>query len=82
MENDQSKKQQIVSFASSENATGAIELMKSCRTQLTTVLADSEFRTLVNALTLEIEANIIQRVVIMIDKIRKGEITINDISTT
>jgi hypothetical protein len=67
---DQTEKQKIITFATSENATGAIELMKKCRTQLTTVLDESEFKTLVNALTLEIEANLIQRLVVTIDRIR------------
>ena len=70
---DQNTKQKIIIFANSENAPGAIELMKSCRTQLTSVIADDEFRTLVNALTLEVEANLIQRVVIAIDNIRTGK---------
>jgi len=67
---EQTAKQKMIAFATSENATGAIELMKKCRTQLTTVLDESEFKTLVNALTLEIEANLIQRLVVTIDRIR------------
>lgn len=73
MEPDQSVKQKITSFATSDQAGGAIELLKSCRTQLTTVLADTEFQTLVNALTLEIESSLIQRVVIAIENIRSGD---------
>jgi len=73
MEPDQSLKQKMISFATSEYAPGAIELLKKCRTQLTTVLSDTEFSTIVNALTLEIEANLIQRLVVAIDKIRNGE---------
>lgn len=72
MEN-QTEKQKMISFATSEHAPGAIELLKKCRTQLTTIMSDSEFQTLVNALTLEIEANLIQRLVIAIDKVRNGE---------
>jgi hypothetical protein len=67
---DQTERQKIITFATSENASGAIELMKKCRTQLTTVLADDQFKTLVNALTLEIETNLIQRVVVAIDRVR------------
>jgi hypothetical protein len=70
---DQTEKQKIITFATSENAPGAIELMKKCRTQLMSVIADDEFKTLVNALTLEVESNLIQRVVIAIDRIRNGE---------
>lgn len=72
MEN-QTAKQQMVTFATSEHCTGAIELLKTCRTQLTTVLADDEFKTLINALTLELEANLIQRFVIAVDNIRTGK---------
>ena len=70
----------MISFATSEFAPGAIELMKRCRTQLSTVMADTEFQTLVNALTLEIEAGLIQRLVIAIDKVRNGETTLDETS--
>ena len=73
MEPDQNTKQQMVIFANSENATGAIELMKAQRTQLMSVIADTEFKTLVNALTLEIESSLIQRFIIAIDNIRTGK---------
>ena len=66
-------KEKIVVFANSENTSGAIELMKECRTQLTTVLADNEFKTIVNALTLEIESSLIQRFIIAIDNIQTGQ---------
>ena len=57
-------------LARSEHAPVIIELLKDCRTMLTSVIADDEFKTLVNALTLEIESKLIQRVVITIEKIR------------
>jgi len=75
---DQTTRQKMISFATSEHAPGAIELLKKCRTQLTTVLADTEFDTIVNALTLEVESNLIQRLVVAIDKVRNGETTLND----
>lgn len=70
---DQTTKQKEVIFANSENITGAIELLKECRTQLSSVIADTEFKTLINAMTLEIEANLIQRFIIAIDNIRTGK---------
>lgn len=73
MEPDQNIKQQMVLFANSETAHGAIELMKAQRTQLMSVVADTEFKTLVNALTLEIESSLIQRFIIAIDTIRTGK---------
>jgi hypothetical protein len=70
---DQTAKQKMVVFATSEHYAGAVELLKTCRTQLTSVLGDTEFKTLVNALTLELESNLIQRFVIAVEKIRTGE---------
>ena len=70
---EQTNKQKMIVFATSEQVPGAIELLKKCRTQLTTVLDKDEFTTLVNALTLEVEANLIQRLIVAIDKIRNGE---------
>ena len=78
MESEESARQKMISFATSDFAPGAIELLKKCRTQLSTVMADTEFHTLVNALTLEIESNLIQRLVISIDKVRHGETTLDD----
>jgi len=75
---DQTLRQKMITFATSEQAPGAIELLKKCRTQLTTIMADTEYGTLVNALTLEIEANLIQRLVVVIDKVRNGETTLDD----
>jgi len=48
-------------------------LLRRNRTQLTSILSDTEFSTLVNALHLEIEASLIQRLVVSIDAIRNGE---------
>ena len=72
MENE-TPKQKIITFATSEHYAGAIELLKKCRTQLTTVIGTTEYLTLVNALTLEIESNLIQWLVVAVDKIRNGE---------
>ena len=69
---DQTLQQKVVSFATSEHYAGAVELLKQCRTQLTSVISDDEFHTVVNALTLELETNLIQRFVIAVDNIRTG----------
>lgn len=66
-------KQKMIAFATSEHYAGAVELLKLCRTQLTSVIGEDEFHTVINALTLELETNLIQRLVIAIDKIRSGE---------
>ncbi len=65
--------QKVVVFATSEHYAGAVELLKRSRTQVTSILADTEFATLVNALTLEIETNLIQRFVVEVDNIRTGK---------
>lgn len=71
---DQSRKQKIITLATSEQAPVVIELLKDCRTELTSVMADTEFKTLVNALTLEIEAQLIGRVVVYLDNVRNGSL--------
>ena len=76
MENNQEIKQKILSFVTSENVSGAIELMKLCRTKLYTVIDKSEFQTVVNAVTLESESNLISRLIVEIEKIKSGDISI------
>ena len=66
-------KEKVITFATSEHYQGAVELLKECRTQITTIVADDEYHTLINALTLEIESNLIQRFVVQIDNIRTGK---------
>lgn len=70
---DQTLNQRVIAFATSEHTQGAIELLRRNRTQLMSIIGDDEFKTLLNALTLEIESNIIQRLIISIDAIRNGE---------
>ena len=66
-------KEKVITFATSEHYQGAVELLKECRTKITTIVADDDFHTLINALTLEVEANLIQRFVIEVDNIRTGK---------
>lgn len=75
---DQSLKQKMISFATNPDSVASIEFIKKCRTQITSIITDDQFTTLVNALTLEIEANLIQRVVIAMDQIRNGDNSILD----
>jgi hypothetical protein len=70
---EQTAKQKMVSFSTSEHYAGAVELLKTCRTQLSSVVGDTEYKTLLNALTLELEANLIQRFIIAVDNIRTGK---------
>jgi len=68
---NQLAKQSMVSFATCDNVNGAIEILKNERTKLSTIIADTEYKTVLNALTLEIEANLIQRFVLAVEKIKK-----------
>lgn len=73
MEPDQTLKQKAVAFATSEHYQGAIELLKKSLTQVTSLIGEDEFKTVVNALTVELETALIQRFVVEINKIRTGE---------
>jgi len=67
------KMQKVIAFATSQNVEGAVELLKLCRTQLTTVIADDQFQTLVNAVTLEKESDLIGRLIVEVDKIKQTD---------
>lgn len=71
MENEQTIKQKKIALAQSEHAFTVIELMKDC-TSKSPIIADTEFKTMVNAITLEVEANMMMRVADYIEEIRKG----------
>ncbi len=73
IETEQTLQQKVVTFATSEHYPGAVELLKRARTQLQTIIAEDEYHTLLNALTLELETNLIQRFVVMVDEIRTGK---------
>ncbi len=71
---NQSDKQKKISFATSVDVKVLASLLSDCRTQIKSIVADDEFKTLINALTLELETNFIQRVVVYIDDIRQGKL--------
>ena len=72
-ESEQTLQQKAVAFATSEHYAGAVELLRRSRTQLMTIIAEDEFHTLLNALTLELETNLIQRFITEVDNIRTGK---------
>jgi|LSQX01.1.fsa_nt_gb hypothetical protein len=72
---DQSKKQKMASFATSDRVEGAIEILKNERTKISSIVADTEYKTLLNALILETEASFINRFIQAIDKIKKEGIS-------
>jgi hypothetical protein len=73
MDNEQTIEQKVVSFATSEHYPGAVELLKRSLTQVTTLVGEDEFHTVVNALTVELETALVQRFVLGINQIRTGE---------
>ena len=73
METQQTIEQKKVSFATSEHYQGAVELLKQSLTEITTLIGENEFKTLVNALTVELETSLVQRFVVAINNIRTGE---------
>ncbi len=73
MDTEQTAQQKAVSFATSEHYQGAVELLKRSLTEVTTLIGESEFKTVVNALTVELETALVQRFVIAINNIRTGE---------
>ena len=70
---NQTLDQKVISFATSEHYAGAVELLKRSLTQITSIVGDSEFSTVVNALTLEKESDLVRRFVVEIDNIRTGK---------
>ncbi len=73
MEPQQNTNQKIVSFATSDHYQGAVELLKKSLTEVTTLIGEDEFHTIINAMTVELETALVQRFVIGINKIRTGE---------
>jgi len=72
-ENEQSLKQKKIALAQSEHAPTVIELMKDCIVQVP-IIADTEWRTIVNALTLEIQSTMLRDMVDLLEKIRTGSL--------
>lgn len=70
MEN-QTANQKKISLATSEHAPTIIELMKDCMTQ-TPIVADTEWKTIVNAITLEVQGTMLKSMVDYLEEIRKG----------
>lgn len=65
--------QKKIALATSEHAPVIIELMKDCVTR-SPILADTEFKTLVNAITLEVQGTMIKAMADHLENIRKGSL--------
>lgn len=70
-ENEQSLKQRKIALAQSEHAAIVVELLRDCVTK-TPLIADTEWKTIVNTITLEAESNMMRNVVDLIEKIKSG----------
>ena len=72
-ESEQSLKQKKIALAQSEHAPVIIELMKDCLTQVP-IVADTEWKTIVNAITLEVQSTMMRQMVDHLEGIRKGSL--------
>ena len=62
MENEQSLKQKKIALAQSEHASVVVELMKDCMSK-SPIIAKTEWETIVNAITLEVQGTLIRTMV-------------------
>lgn len=69
----QSSKQKKIALATSEHAPVIIELLKDCMTT-NPIIAETEFKTLVNAITLEVQGNLLRAMVDLLENIRRGSL--------
>lgn len=72
MENEQSLLQRKIALAQSEHASVVIEMMRDIVTKTNNIIGDTEYKTLLNAITLEVEANMLRRMADYLEEIRKG----------
>ena len=72
-ENEQSIKQKKIALATSEHAPMIIELMKDCMSQ-TPIIAKTEWETIVNAITLEVQGTMLRTMVDHLEDIRSGSL--------
>lgn len=72
-EQNLSLKQRKIALAQSEHASTIIELMKDCTSQ-TPIIAKTEWETIVNAITLEVQGTMLRTMVDHLENIRKGSL--------
>lgn len=56
-------------------ANDLVEILKENRTPILKIIGKDEYTTLVNAITLEVEAELIQRVVVYLEELKSGKRT-------
>ena len=72
-ETEQSMKQKKIALAQSDHAPIIIELMKDCTFQ-TPIIADNQWDTIVNAITLEVQGTMLRTMVDHLESIRAGNL--------
>ncbi len=72
-ESEQSLLQKKIALAQSEHASIILELIKDV-TSKNPIIADTEFKTLVNAITLDVESSLMLRLADYIAEIRLGKL--------
>jgi len=71
---DQNLKQKKILLAQSEHAPIIIELMKDCMLKIPLVDDRSEWKTIVNTITLDSQSNMLRMMVDYLEDIRKGSL--------
>lgn len=74
MENEQSLKQKKIALAQSEHAPVIIELMKDIMSKIPLVDDKSEWKTIVNTITLDTQSSMLRNMVDYLEDIRKGKL--------
>ena len=73
VENPQTLNQKKMTLAASEHAPVIIELMKDCM-QNTPIIGKTQWDTIVNAITLEVQGTMLREMVDHLEAIRKGKL--------
>jgi hypothetical protein len=68
---EQTMKQKKIQLAQSEHAPIVIELMKDCVNQ-TPLVGKTEYDTIVNAITFDVQSTMIRNMVDLLENIRQG----------
>lgn len=74
MENEQNLKQRKIALAQSEHASTIIELMKDCMAQTPLVDDKSQWKTIVNTITLDANSTMLRMMVDLLEAIRNGSL--------
>lgn len=67
-------KEEQIALAQSAHLNNFIKLLELQKSSIPSLIGDNEYKTLINALTLEIEASLIGRFVSTIENIKQGNI--------